>query len=130
MDLYIKFDVLNKLLEARSAGIKLRGISEGTFELTYDPGALLPNVTIKLKKKTFASDRVSFEYKVEGSSSFMLSVANNFSLLPAGVEVNTDNGTITVIPEKLQFLEPFKLKRSFKYLNIHSDAIELGMVLV
>ena len=87
-------------------------------------------MTIKLKKKTFASDRVSFEYKVEGPSSFMLSVANNFSLLPAGVEVNTDNGTITVIPEKLQFLEPFKLKRSFKYLNIHSDAIELGMVLI
>ena len=130
MDLIIKLSVLNTFLKANNTGIKLCGISDDTFELFYDPGALLPNVTLRMRTIGSEPDFVTFKYEVQGVSSFMLSVANGFSFLPQGIEVDETKKTITVFPAKLKFLGHFSIKCCFKYFKIRVDTIEVGMVLV
>ena len=108
MDVSVKLYDLNKFLEAANTGIKLRGLGENTFELTYNPGALLPNVTMKLRKCGFDKNYVPFRYEVEGASSFMLSAANFFSFLPEGVVIDKATKTIAIVPTKLKISEFFR----------------------
>ena len=48
MDINVTYSELNAFCRAASIGMTLRGISENLLELTYNPGALLPNITLKL----------------------------------------------------------------------------------
>ena len=107
MDVSVKLYDLNKFLRAANTGIKLRGLGENTFELTYNPGALLPNVTMKLRKCGFDKNYVPFRYEVEGASSFMLSAANFFSFLPEGVVIDKAAKTIAIVPTKFKLLSSF-----------------------
>ena len=104
MDVSVKLYDLNKFLEAANTGIKLRGLGENTFELTYNPGALLPNVTMKLRKYGFDKNYVPFRYEVAGASSFMLSAANFFSFLPEGAVIDKVAKTIAIASTKLKLL--------------------------
>lgn len=127
MDIKANYPDLNAFLKAAGIGITLCGISENSFELTYNPGALLPNITLKLHKRGFVSNYVPFKYEVQGMSSFMFSLANFFSALPEGVEVNKDNHKLAIIPSKLKVFKNFNGKCHFKYFDIHYDRIEIGI---
>lgn len=102
----------------------LRGISENLLELTYNPGGLLPNITLKLNKYGFGGNCISFKYEVQGMSSFMCSLANFFSALPEGVEVNKDNHKLAIIPSKLKVFKNFNGKCHFKYFDIHYKGVK------
>ena len=120
MDVSVKLYDLNKFLEAANTGIKLRGLGENTFELTYNPGELLPNVIMKLRKCGFFDKKyVPFRYEVAGASSFMLSAANFFSFLPDGIVIDKTAKTIAIVPTKLKLLSFFSGRCYFKYFNIH-----------
>lgn len=130
MDVSVKLYDLNKFLEAANTGIKLRGLGENTFELTYNPGALLPNVTMKLRKCGFDKNYVPFRYEVAGASSFMLFVANFFSFVPEGVVIDKAATTITIVLTKLKLLSSFGGRCYFKYFNIYLDLLEFGIHIV
>lgn len=127
MDVLVKLYDLNKFLEAANTGIKLRGLGENIFELTYNPGVLLPNVTMKLRKCGFDENYVPFRYEVAGASSFMLSAANFFSFLPEGIVIDKAAKTIAIVPTKLKLLNSFGGRCYFKYFNIHTESLEFGM---
>ena len=127
MDINVTYSELNAFCRAASIGMTLRGISENLLELTYNPGALLPNITLKLHKRGFVSNYVPFKYEVQGVSSFMFSLANFFSALPEGVEVNKDSHKLAIIPSKLKVFKNFNGKCHFKYFDIHYDRIEIGI---
>ena len=127
MDIKVNYGDLNRLLNAAGIEMTLNGISENSFELTYNPGVLLPNITLKLHKRGFVSNYVPFKYEVQGVSSFMFSLANFFSALPEGVEVNKDNHKLAIIPSKLKVFKSFNGKCYFKYFDIHYDRIEIGI---
>lgn len=130
MDVSVKLYDLNKFLETANTGIKLRGLGENTFELTYNPGALLPNVTMKLRKCGFDKNYVPFRYEVAGASSFMLSAANFFSFLPDGIVIDKAAKTIAIVSTKLKLLSSFGGRCYFRYFNIHYDRIELALQVV
>ena len=127
MDIKANYPDLNAFLKAAGIGITLCGISENTFELTYNPGALLPNVTMKLRKCGFDKNYVPFRYEVAGASSFMLSAASFFSFLPEGVVIDKAAKTIAIVPTKLKLLSSFGGRCYFKYFNIHTESLEFGM---
>lgn len=127
MDINVLYSELNAFCNAASIGMVLRGISENSLELTYNPGLLLPNITMKLYKYGFGKNCVSFKYEVQGISSFMFSLANIFSGLPEGIEVNKESKKLAIIPSKLQLLKRFNGKCYFKYFDIHHDRIEIGI---
>lgn len=130
MDVSVKLYDLNKFLGAANTGIKLRGLGENTFELTYNPGALLPDVTMKLRKCGFDKNYVPFRYEVAGASSLMLSAANIFSFLPEGVVIDKAAKTISIVQTKLKLLSSFGGRCYFKYFNIHFDSLEIGLYIV
>lgn len=127
MDINVTYSELNAFCRAASIGMTLRGISENLLELTYNSGALLPNITLKLNKYGFGKNCISFKYEVQGVSSFMFSLANFFSALPEGVEVNKDSHKLAIIPSKLKVFKNFNGKCHFKYFDIHYDRIEIGI---
>ena len=103
----------------------LCGISENLLELTYNPGALLPNITLKLNKYGFGENCIPFKYEVQGVSSFLFSLAKFFSALPEGVEVNKDSHKLAIIPSKLKVFKNLNGKCHFKYFDVHYDRIEI-----
>ena len=127
MNISAKLYDLNKFLEAANTGIELRGLGESSFELTYNPGALLPNATLILHKCCIDKNHVLFKYEVAWASSFLLSAANFFSLLPDGIVIDKTTQTIAIILTKLKLLSTFGGRCYFRYFNIHIDSLELGI---
>ena len=82
---------------------------------------------MKLHKRGFVSNYVPFKYEVQGVSSFMFSLANFFSALPEGVEVNKDSHKLAIIPSKLKVFKNFNGKCHFRYFDVHYDRIEIGI---
>lgn len=130
MKVSISFYDLNKFLTAANTGVTINGISDDVFELAYNPGALLPNVNLKLRKCGFDSGYVPFRYEAVGVSSFMLSAADFFSILPEGFVIDKAAQTIAIVPSKLSALSSFNGNCYFRYLNIYKDRIEFSLFAV
>lgn len=127
MDISVEISELNKLLSAKNVSMAITGVAENVIDLAYNPGILLPNVTLRLTKYGFNANYVSFKYEAKGASSFMLSVANFFSLLPNGIVVDKANKTIGITLSELNTLRAFQGKVRLRYFVIGCDRIEVGL---
>ena len=127
MDIKANYADLNAFFKVAGIGMTVHGISDNFLNLTYNLGALLSSITLKLHKRGFVSNYVPFKYEVQGISSFMFSLANIFSGLPEGIEVNKESKKLAIIHSKLQLLKRFNGKCYFKYFDIHHDRIEMGI---
>ncbi len=130
MDISVEISELNKILCATNVSMTITGVAENVIDLVYDPGALLPNVTLRLTKHGFNANYVSFKYEAKGASSFMLSAANFFSLLPNGIAVDKANKIIGITPSELNALRAFQGKCRLRYFVIGRDRIEVGLSIV
>lgn len=127
MKLVIKFSEINNLLKSANMQMKLYGMGADCFSVTYDPGVLLPTVSLYLKEPVVSSSYVRFRY--DSQQSFLLKAANFLSVLPSGITLDTNKKMITVTPSRLSALSKLGFKIRIENLHVYNDSLDLEFTL-
>lgn len=123
MKLIIKFSEINNLLKSANMQMQLYGRGADSFSVTYDPGALIPTVSLYLKEPVVSSSYVRFRY--DSQQTFLLKAANFLSVLPSGICLDTTKKTITVTPSQLSALNKLGFKVRIDNFRICHDSLDL-----
>lgn len=116
----IKFNEITGWIENKyKQKPEIVGVDEKNLEVRYKPAFFIPQMSIKLHIESIDKDCIRLSY--DGSvglpqiiSAVVEIVKKN---IPAGVEINTGNKTVTIHPQQIE-----KLEKALKFVTL-SDVV-------
>ena len=108
MNAVISYKEISDFIESEfKISPKLITVDDKTLEVSYNPGAFLPAISVRLHIEAMRSDIVCLSYECGIPASLMIAgvVAYIEEKIPSGIEVNTTDKRVNIYPQRLKQIE-------------------------